>query len=102
MDQICAVYILSNKNKSVLYTGVTSHLSQRIYEHKTKANSKSFTAKYNADSLVYYEAYESIEDAIRREKQIKGGSRKKKVELIEMRNKNWEDLSKIYHKKDTL
>ena len=93
MDQICAVYILSNKNKSVLYTGVTSHLSQRIYEHKTKANSKSFTAKYNTDSLVYYEAFESIEDAIRREKQIKGGSRKKKVDLIESINPMWLDLS---------
>ncbi len=101
MHQICAVYMLTNKNKSVLYTGVTSHLIQGVYDHKTKTNPKSFSAKYNTDSLVYYEIINSIEDAIQREKQIKGGSRKKKVSLIESINPMWLDLSPTLTRTDS-
>ena len=87
-----AVYILTNKNNNVLYTGVTSDLKKRIYEHKNKIYSTSFTNKYNINKLVYYEAFHSIEEAIAREKQIKGGSRDKKIKLIEDLNPDWNDL----------
>lgn len=85
------VYLLANKHKSVLYTGVTSDLIRRIYEHKNKLV-KGFTQKYNVDCLVYYEACENIVAAIEREKQIKGWSRKKKDELINTLNPEWGDL----------
>ena len=89
----CAVYILTNKNMSVLYTGVTSDLEQRIYDHKTKSDPSSFSARYNTTLLVYYEEFNSIDDAIYREKQIKGGSRKDKIALIDSVNPEWIDLS---------
>ena len=85
------VYILSNKDNNVLYVGVTSDLVKRIYEHKNKLTG-GFTSRYNVSKLVYYECVEDIENAIAREKQIKGGSRKKKIELIESINKDWIDL----------
>ncbi len=91
MREQIAVYILTNASKKVLYTGVTSNLSRRVYEHKTK-KIKGFSEKYNVNQLVYYEAFNSMTDAIKREKQIKGGSRAKKIELIESINPEWNDL----------
>jgi putative endonuclease len=85
------IYILFNKRNGTLYTGVTSDLVKRIYEHKTKAT-EGFTAKYGTDKLGYYEEWGDIVSAIEREKQIKGGSRKKKLALIENMNPEWEDL----------
>ena len=85
------IYIMFNKRNGTLYTGVTSDLIKRVYTHKNKIN-KSFTSKYNVDKLGYYEIYENIELAIKREKQIKAGSRKNKLKLIESINPDWEDL----------
>ncbi|MCL2810452.1 MAG: GIY-YIG nuclease family protein [Clostridia bacterium] len=85
------VYILFNKRNGVLYTGVTSDLVKRVYEHKHKLR-EGFTSKYGIDKLGYYEVYGSIVSAIEREKQIKGGSRKKKMALIERMNPEWKDL----------
>lgn len=76
---------------TVIYTGVTSDLQKRIYEHKEKLVN-GFTKKYNVNRLVYYEAFDSIEDAITREKQIKAGSRKKKLDLISSINPDFKDL----------
>jgi len=86
------VYIMTNKNHTVLYTGVTSDLPKRVFEHRGKLV-KGFTAKYNCDILVYYEIHGDMETAISREKQIEAGSRKKKPELIESFNETWQDLS---------
>jgi len=86
-----AVYIVCNKRDGVLYTGVSSNLMQRTFQHKTKAV-KGFTARYNCDRLVYYELFDNMVEAIAREKQIKAGSRKKKVQLIEAMNPEWKDL----------
>ena len=85
------VYLLTNKNNNVLYTGVTTDLIRRIYKHKAKLV-KGFTQKYNVDRLVYYEAYTNIVDAIRREKQLKGWTRKRKDALINTLNSQWDDL----------
>jgi len=87
------VYIMTNKNNTVLYTGVTSDLKERVTQHKLKLHPQSFTAKYNICKLVYFEVFESIIEAIDREKQIKGGSRKKKIEMINKLNPEWKDLS---------
>lgn len=87
-----AVYIMTNKTHTTLYTGVTSDLYKRVYEHKHNIFPNSFTAKYNLTKLVYYEAFSRIEDAIYREKQIKGGSREKKLKLILSQNPDWNDL----------
>ena len=84
-------YILFNKRNGTLYTGVTSNLLKRVYEHKNKLT-QGFTDKYNVDKLGYYEVHDSIVLAIQREKQIKGGSRKKKIDLIESINPYWVDL----------
>ena len=86
-----SVYILTNKNNRVLYTGVTSNLIKRIWEHKNKVKF-GFTSKYNVNKLVYYETFEKIEDAIVREKQIKAGSRRKKLDLVDKFNPKWVDL----------
>jgi len=86
------VYIITNKNNSTLYVGVTNNIVRRVQEHKDKINTKSFTARYNLNKLVYYEAFQMIGDAIAREKQLKGGSRAKKIELIESINSDWKDL----------
>ena len=86
------VYLMTNKSNRALYTGVTSELRNRVWDHKTKKHSKSFTARYNINKLVYYEGFLFIEEAISREKQIKAGSRKKKIQLIEQLNPNWDDL----------
>ncbi len=82
---------MANQNSSTLYVGVTSNLVQRIYQHKNKMVD-GFTAKYNVNKLVYFETFEDIEQAILREKQIKGGSRIKKIDLIKSRNPLFEDL----------
>ena len=92
MDRLFYIYIMTNKGNTVLYTGVTNDLKRRVYEHKEKLVA-GFTEKYNITKLVYYEIYDDINNAIWREKQIKGGSRQKKVELIDSMNKNWRDLS---------
>ncbi len=86
------VYIMTNPRNTVLYTGVTSDLKRRIFEHKNKLLS-GFIAKYNVTKLVYYEVYEDPENAILREKQIKAGSRAKKIRLIHSLNPEWRDLS---------
>ena len=82
---------MTNKNNGVLYTGVTSNLFRRVSEHKSKLVS-GFTRKYNVTKLVYYEEYETMPEAIAREKQIKGGSRQKKLDLINSKNAEWKDL----------
>ena len=84
--------MMSNSTNSVIYTGVTSDLEKRIYEHKQKLV-EGFTKRYNVNKLVYYEEFSDIYNAISREKKIKGGSRKKKVELIQSTNPGWNDLS---------
>jgi putative endonuclease len=85
------VYIMSNKHNTVLYTGVTNDLLRRVWEHKEGSGS-AFTSRYRVIKLVYYESYENINLAIAREKQIKGGSRKKKIDLIDSLNPEWNDL----------
>ena len=85
------VYIVTNKINTVLYTGVTSNLKKRIWEHKTKAI-VGFTKKYNINKLIFFEIYNDPENAILREKQIKAGSRAKKIELIKRINQGYEDL----------
>lgn len=88
--QYC-IYILTNKNNAVLYTGVTSNLKKRVYEHKEKLVD-GFTKRYNLAKLVYYEVCDEVYSAIAKEKQIKAGSRQKKIMLIESMNKEWKDL----------
>ena len=86
------VYILANATNVVLYTVMTNDLVRRVYEHKTHADPKSFTARYDVTKLVYFEETTDSYAAISREKQIKGGSRKKKNELIAQKNPEWRDL----------
>jgi putative endonuclease len=92
MSKQMFVYILTNKVNTVLYTGVTSNLKRRVYEHREKIKSK-FTARYNVNKLVYYEVFSDSYNAIVREKQIKAGSRQKKIALIDAMNPKWIDLS---------
>ena len=86
-----AIYIMANKKNGTLYTGVTSDLIKRVYEHK-HCLVPGFTSKYGCNLLVYYELIDCMETAIMREKQLKGGSRKKKIQLIENQNSAWLDL----------
>ncbi|MCH8010395.1 MAG: GIY-YIG nuclease family protein [Candidatus Marinimicrobia bacterium] len=92
-DREYFVYIMTNKRNNVLYTGISNEVLRRVHEHKIKFDTKSFTARYNINKLVYIESYDNAADAIIREKQIKNGSRKKKIELIESVNPGWKDLS---------
>ena len=85
------VYIMTNQYNKVLYTGVTSNVFKRVSEHKEKLIG-GFTSRYNVTKLVYYEEFETMPEAIAREKQIKGGSRQKKIDLIKGKNPGWEDL----------
>ena len=85
------VYIMTNAHHTVLYTGVTNNLSRRVYEHKNGLGS-AFVRKYNMHKLVYYEVGDSIHSAIAREKNIKGSSRQKKIDLINSLNPEWKDL----------
>jgi len=87
------VYILTNKNNTVLYTGVTSDMRNRIKGHKVRRHPDSFSAKYNLYKLVYFEVFETIGEAIAREKIIKGSSRKRKLTLISSVNPEWSELS---------
>ncbi|WP_250434183.1 GIY-YIG nuclease family protein [Hanstruepera flava] len=88
------VYMLTNKSKTVLYTGVTNNLKERLYQHRNPLPfSKAFTTKYKCFFLIYYEHFNNIEIAIEREKQIKGLSRIKKEQLIDAFNSNWEFLN---------
>ena len=91
MNKQYFVYILTNKHNKVLYTGITSDLKKRVYEHKEKVIS-GFSKKYNVSKLVYYEIFQDPENAILREKQIKAGSRQKKIDLINAMNEGWLDL----------
>jgi len=86
-----AIYIMSNKKNGTIYTGVTSNLVRRVYEHR-EGLVEGFTSKYHCKTLVYYEIHSSMMLAITREKQIKGGSRKDKLTLIEKLNPLWKDL----------
>jgi putative endonuclease len=86
-----AAYIMANKRNGTLYTGVTSSLVQRVYQHR-EAILPGFTARYACKLLVWYEQHEEMPGAIAREKQIKAGSRKKKLALIEALNPDWRDL----------
>ncbi|MCK5028277.1 MAG: GIY-YIG nuclease family protein [Bacteroidales bacterium] len=85
------VYVITNKINSVLYIGVTNNLERRIFEHKNKSV-PGFTQKYNIDKLIHFEHYDNINDAIRREKQLKKWNRKWKEELINKVNPEWDDL----------
>ena len=92
MDKPYYVYIMTNPTRTVLYTGVTNDLPKRVYQHKEKII-PGFTGKYNVNKLVFYEMTPDVRSAIFREKQIKGGSRAKKVALVETMNPDWTDLS---------
>ena len=91
MEKQGYVYIMTNKSNTTLYTGVTSNLAKRTYEHRMKLVD-GFTKKYNLTKLVYYEVFDGIENAILREKQMKAGSRRTKVELTNRMNSDWKDL----------
>jgi putative endonuclease len=86
------VYIVTNRKYGVLYTGFTTELKNRVEGHKTTKYKGSFSSKYNTHRLVYFESFERITEAREREKQIKGGSRMKKIQLIEALNPEWKDL----------
>lgn len=88
--QYC-VYIMTNAHNTVLYTGVTNNLARRVHEHKNGLGS-AFVKRYNVHRLVYYEIGNDVNATIAREKQIKGGSRKKKIDLINKMNPEWKDL----------
>ena len=85
------VYIMTNAYNTVIYSGVTNDLARKVYEHKNGLGGV-FTKKYNVVKLVYYEVTENVYAALEREKQIKGGSRKKKIDLINSINSEWKDL----------
>ncbi len=91
--QIKAVYLITNKNNTVIYVGVTSNLERRIFQHKTKFYPKSFSARYNCNKLVYFEEFTNMKEAMAREKQLKSGNRKRKEALINKENPEWNDLS---------
>ena len=91
------VYILTNKNHTTLYTGVTNNLLRRIFEHKQGIR-RSFSHRYNLNKLVFYEIYPDIRSAINREKQIKAGPRRRKLQLIEDLNPDWDDLFETWQR----
>lgn len=92
MNKSCAVYIMTNYSETSLYIGVTNNLQKRVWEHKNKVVN-GFTEKYNVDKLVYYETTDSIESAIKREKQLKNWHRQWKINLIKEMNPEFRDLS---------
>ena len=91
VERVYYVYIMTNFQNTALYTGVTNNLKRRVYEHKHGIGSV-FTKSYNVNKLVYYEVCEDIRSAIGRERQIKGGSRQKKINLVNNLNPDWRDL----------
>ncbi len=93
MEKMYFVYIITNAHNTVLYTGVTNDLIRRIHEHKNK-QVKGFSGRYNLNKLVYFEQGTDVYEAITREKQIKAGSRQKKIDLIDEMNPEWLDLFK--------
>ena len=93
LDTRYHVYIMTNTRKTVLYTGRTHDLVRRVNEHKNKVHPKSFTARYNINQLVYFEEFGDEEESKFREHQIKAGSRKKKIDLINSMNPEWRDLA---------
>ncbi len=90
------VYIMTNVGNSTLYIGVTNNLERRVQEHKCGSNLEAFTTRYGVNKLVYVELYMQIEDAIQREKQLKGWRRQRKIDLIKEANPFWKDLAKEY------
>jgi putative endonuclease len=91
MERGGIVYIMTNKSNKILYTGVTSDIAYRVWQHKNHIYQHSFTAKYNCEKLVYYCFYPNVEEAIAEEKRIKAGNRLAKIKLIESINPNWKD-----------
>ena len=96
MDGYYYVYILANRRNGTLYTGVTNKLERRVWQHKSKLFA-GFTKRYGIDRLVYFETFRDILRAIAREKEIKAGSRMKKLALIERDNPDWTDLSEDWY-----
>ena len=92
MNKVGYVYIMANPKNTVLYTGVTSGIANRVCEHRLKIHPNSFTARYNCVKLVYFQRFETIEEAILEEKRIKAGPRRQKEALINTINPKWEDL----------
>ena len=90
-DKNYCVYIMTNRYNTTLYTGVTNNLKRRVYEHKS-GRGGAFTSRYNLTKLVYYEVTNDVNAAIAREKQIKAGSRQKKIDLVNSMNPEWRDL----------
>jgi len=90
MGRTYFVYIMASRSRA-LYVGVTNYLARRVYQHKNKLT-QGFTSKYGIDELVYFEAFEDVREAIRREKEIKGWRRERKIALITASNPNWHDL----------
>jgi len=86
------VYITTNLRHTVLYTGIANNIFERVFQHRNKFHPNSFTAKYNVEKVVWYETYRDVRAAIGREKQIKGGSRTKKIALINEMNPGWKDM----------
>ena len=93
METVAWIYILTNRYNTTLYVGATNDLPTRMWEHKTRINASSFTARYNIFKLIYFEAFGSAETAFEREKTIKGKSRAWKEALIATTNPEWNDLS---------
>lgn len=87
------IYIITNEHHTTLYVGITNDISTRMWEHRSKQNPRSFSAKYNLYKLVYYELFELITEAIKREKYIKGKNRKWKEDIISKMNPGWNDLT---------
>ena len=85
-------YILANRKNGTIYVGVSGNLFRRMLEHKNETN-EGFSKNYGLKKLVYFESFEVVENAIKREKQLKAGKRSKKIQLIEQENPNWDDLS---------
>jgi putative endonuclease len=93
MNPFAWIYIISNANNTTLYIGATTDLKTRLWEHRTKQNPDCFTAKYNVCKLVYYEEFDSFEDALKRERYLKGKTRKWKEDIIKTMNSEWNDLT---------
>lgn len=89
-------YILTNKNKTVLYVGATDNLKRRAREHKNGKYPNAFTKRYNCNILVYFEEFDKVSDAFERERQLKAGNRKRKEDLINSLNPEWNDLSEVW------
>ena len=92
MHELGYFYIMTNAHHTVLYCGATTDLYKRVQEHKNRVFKKNFTLKYNIDKLVYFESFSIAGDAFEREKQVKAGSRKRKMDLISEINPEWKDL----------